>query len=549
MKGCYIDKQLYLIAQMKKLTLFGTLLFYFSITQAQITGEFKNFDPNKHKKIEVQVNYYSALDREYIPIITSPDENGNFKIDLPYKNAVDLCFFSVEDIIFTMLVVDKGLHITLNAKAKHLIPSFVSGKKSIFSGPDADATIYFNKISKIKASDYNKRESDIVFHSKDSAHIRSKQLEVAFQKHIVKLDKYIARHPSKYAKIARDDDYASYYSRQLIINWGKQMPDTLLSQILSYNPSHSSIYTSDVYVYLYNKLFYGDRDVYDHQTKITIWNLLEPDEREDFGLFFTEMRKKKKGDSYDKDVYEVGKTNYLDRYSEEVYAVHLAKYLEKIESLPIANKDKLLIGSIPGAEHRTTFIQATKPLLQTEEGKRLYTEIEEQSKEIVAALQVMKVPTDEKLPLGKLEAANEDVSMYAAEHDSLSLMLSAIQQAYPDKVIILDIWGTWCGPCRNDIKKSKQKIAELKANNIEVVYLCEGRNSSKAAWMEAVLKMEMTGNQIFMSPLLSSQFITQFKVTGYPSHIFIDTDGFYHADDEHSIQNLEVDEVVKKYQK
>ncbi len=534
---------------MKKLTLFGTLLFYFSITQAQITGEFKNFDPKKHSEIEVQVNYYSSIDLEYIPIVTFPDENGNFKIDLPYKNDVDVCFFSVENIIFTMLVVDKGLHITLNAKAKNIIPAFVSGKKSIFSGPDSKATIYFNKISKIKASDYNKSESEIVFHSKDSAHIRSKLLEVAFQKHIVKLDKYIARHPSPYAKIARDDDYASYYSRQLIINWGKPMPDALLNEILTYNPSHSSIYTSDVYIYLYNKLFYGDRDVYDHQTKITIWNLLEPEEREDFGLWFTEMRKKNKREQYDEKLYQSGKSKYLDKYANEVYAVHLAKYLEKIESLPLATKDKLLTGSIPGAEHRTAFIQATKPLLQTEEGKRLYTEIEEQSKEIVAALQVMKVQTDEKLPLGNLEATNDEVSMYVAEHDSLNLMLTAIQQTYPDKVIILDIWGTWCGPCRNDIKASKQKIAELKANNVEVVYLCEGRNSSKSAWMEAVVKMEMTGNQIYMSPSLSSEFITQFKVAGYPSHIFIDTKGSYHIDDDHFIQDLDVDKVVKKYRK
>jgi|GEM_PF-3778731 len=534
---------------MKKLQLLIILIFSFGLAQAQITGEFKNFDPKKHSDIDVQLNYYSAIDREYLTIITTPDENGNFKIDLPYKNAVDLCFFSVEDIIFTTLVVDKGLHITLNAKAKHLIPSFLSGKKSIFSGPDSEATIYFNKISKIKASDYNKRQSDIVFHSKDSAHIRSKQLEVAFQKHIAKLDKYIARHPSPYAKIARDDDYASYYSRQLIINWGKPVPDALLNEILSYNPSHSSMYTADVYSYLFNNLFYGDRDVYDHQTKITIWNLLGPDEREDFGLWFTEMRKKNKQEQYDEKLYQSGKSKFLDKYANEVYAVHLAKYLEKIESLTLASKDKLLIGGIPSAEHRKAYIQKTKPLLQTQEAKILYTAIEEQSEGTETKLQVMRVKTDEKLPLGKLEAANDDVSMYVAEHDSLNILLTAIQQTYPDKVIILDIWGTWCGPCRNDIKASKQKIAELKANNIEVVYLCEGRNSSKAAWMEAVVKMEMTGTQIFMSPTLSAQFLERFNVTGYPSHIFIDTKGEYHTDEEHFLQGLGVEEVVKEYRK
>ena len=86
-------------------------------------------------------------------------------------------------------------------------------------------------------------------------------------------------------------------------------------------------------------------------------------------------------------------------------------------------------------------------------------------------------------------------------------------------------------------------------NNVEVVYLCEGRNCSKAEWMEAVVKMDMTGNQILMSPSLSSQFLARFNITGYPSHVFIDTEGNYHKDKEHFIQNLDVNDVVKKYHK
>ncbi len=534
---------------MKKLQLLIILIFSFGLAQAQITGEFKNFDPKKHSDIDVQLNYYSAIDREYLTIITTPDENGNFKIDLPYKNAVDLCFFSVEDIIFTTLVVDKGLHITLNAKAKHLIPSFLSGKKSIFSGPDSEATIYFNKISKIKASDYNKRQSDIVFYSKDSAHIRSKQLEVAFQKHIAKLDKYIARHPSPYAKIARDDDYASYYSRQLIINWGKPVPDALLNEILSYNPSHSSMYTADVYSYLFNNLFYGDRDVYDHQTKITIWNLLGPDEREDFGLWFTEMMKRENKESYDKTVYAKGKEKYLDQYCNEVYAAHLTDFIQKIKELDIADPDRLLIAAIPEKSDRPNYFAKTRSLLSSTQSTNLYDNIATRDEETTNQLLNMLADAPEVSALGKLEATNTSVSMYYAEQDSLAMLLNAIKNKYPNKIIILDIWGTWCGPCRMDIMASKAKLNELKANDVEVVYLCEGRSSKKTTWMESVLKMEMTGTQIFMSPTLSAQFLERFNVTGYPSHIFIDTKGEYHTDEEHFLQGLGVEEVVKEYRK
>ena len=100
-----------------------------------------------------------------------------------------------------------------------------------------------------------------------------------------------------------------------------------------------------------------------------------------------------------------------------------------------------------------------------------------------------------------------------------------------------------------DIMASKAKLNELKANDVEVVYLCEGRSSKKTTWMESVLKMEMTGTQIFMSPTLSAQFLERFNVTGYPSHIFIDTKGEYHTDEEHFLQGLGVEEVVKEYRK
>lgn len=520
----------------------------FSLT-AQISGEFKNFDPNKHRNIEVQVNYYSALDLEYIPIITTPDEDGKFTIDLPYKNAVDLCFFSIDKRASSTLVVMDGIHVTLDAKSRKYVPYLVSGKKGIFSGPDAAATIYFNNASNVAAKDYNSAASKIVFHSKDSAHIRSKLLAVAFARHQDDLQKFIKKHPSPYAEIVKNEELAQYFYHQMVIHWGIPLEANLLYEMYLYHSAHSSLWTGDFYSLLYNKLFYGDKDLYDHQTKITIWNLLEPDEREDFGLFFTEMRKYNNKEPYHKEIYAKGKELYIDRFGSELYSARLATYLKKIEKLPVEDTDQLLIASIPEAANRETYLAETKSYLVSKKAVELYDAIEAQDEMTNEKLLNMLPNTPKVSALGKLAASNTSVSMYHAQHDSLNILLNAIKQEYPNKVIILDIWGTWCGPCLNDIKKSKQKIAELKANNIEVVYLCEGRNSSKAAWMEAVLKMEMTENQIYMSPSLSSQFITQFKVTGYPSHIFIDTDGYYHTDEEHFIQNLEVDEVVKKYKK
>ncbi len=67
---------------MKKLLILIIYALSFNYVQAQITGEFKNFDPKRNDNIEVQVNYYSALDQEYTELKTKPDSLGSFAKDL-----------------------------------------------------------------------------------------------------------------------------------------------------------------------------------------------------------------------------------------------------------------------------------------------------------------------------------------------------------------------------------------------------------------------------------------------------------------------------------
>jgi thiol-disulfide isomerase/thioredoxin len=532
---------------MKKLIALLILALSSGYTQAQITGTFKKFNPKKHDNISVSVHYYSTLEREYIKLKTKPDSLGNFAIDLPYKNETDLCFLSIAKYLSTTLVVKNGLHITINTKSKKFIPSFISGKKKLFTSPDADATNYYNNASKVAASRYNIKSSKLVFHSKDSARTRSALLADAFATHQEDLDEYIAKHPSPYAEILQNDELAQYYYHQMIINWGLPLEEVQQNKMLSYKAQHSSMWTNSFYSLLYNKLYYGNNSEYNETTKSTVLNSLHPDERHSFSKFFTEMIKRENKEPYDKTRYAEGKEKYIDQYSTEVYAAHLANYIKKIKALDIADPDRLLVASIPETADRPTYFAETRALLDSKKSIKLYDDIAAQDEEITNRLINMLADAPEASALGQLEAANTSVSMYHAEHDSLEVLLNAIKKEYPNKIIILDIWGTWCGPCREDIMASKAKLQELKANDVEVVYLCEGRTSKKSTWMESVLKMKMTGTQIFMSATLSAQFLERFNVTGYPSHIFIDNSGEYHTDEEHFLQKLDVEEVVKEY--
>ncbi|MEY2924721.1 MAG: hypothetical protein RLZZ337_1269 [Bacteroidota bacterium] len=206
----------------------------------------------------------------------------------------------------------------------------------------------------------------------------------------------------------------------------------------------------------------------------------------------------------------------------------------------------MILAGIPdNSDDRSIYFKHTKPLVKAEWVLELMQEIEQKDEERLNQILNMVVDTEEVLPLGEPVGCNTKVQMYEATQDTLSELLSAIQNHFLGKMVLLDIWGTWCGPCVNDIKRSKAKIDELKANNIEVVYLCEGNGSKIATWQEKVLDYDMKGLQFFLSPKLTNQFLTRFEIKGYPSHVIVDANGNFQLDDNHFIENLKVADILK----
>ena len=55
-----------------------------------------------------------------------------------------------------------------------------------------------------------------------------------------------------------------------------------------------------------------------------------------------------------------------------------------------------------------------------------------------------------------------------------------IIEPYKGKIIILDVWGTWCGPCKAALSKSQEEYERLK--DFDIVYLYLANNSPEESW-------------------------------------------------------------------
>lgn len=109
------------------------------------------------------------------------------------------------------------------------------------------------------------------------------------------------------------------------------------------------------------------------------------------------------------------------------------------------------------------------------------------------------------------------------ENISQSASLNEIFQKYKGKVIYLDFWASWCGPCKSEMPNSNALKNKLKGK--DVVFLYFGYQDKKENWLAARKELEMEGEHYLLSPQLIKEASELFQIVGIPHYVIIDKDG------------------------
>ena len=89
------------------------------------------------------------------------------------------------------------------------------------------------------------------------------------------------------------------------------------------------------------------------------------------------------------------------------------------------------------------------------------------------------------------------------------------------KYIYIDMWATWCAPCRREMPYLK--ALEEKFRDAQIVFLGLSTDSDKSKWEAMVGTGEMTGVQLYLGP--QSAFQKAYQIDGIPRFILLDKEG------------------------
>jgi thiol-disulfide isomerase/thioredoxin len=93
------------------------------------------------------------------------------------------------------------------------------------------------------------------------------------------------------------------------------------------------------------------------------------------------------------------------------------------------------------------------------------------------------------------------------------------------KFVYIDVWATWCGPCKAEIPFLKELEAKYHGKNIEFVSISVDALKDYDKWKAMVSEKELKGIQLFANNSWKSQFVEDYLIKGIPRFILIDTEG------------------------
>ncbi|MFT4152331.1 TlpA family protein disulfide reductase [Parafilimonas sp.] len=120
--------------------------------------------------------------------------------------------------------------------------------------------------------------------------------------------------------------------------------------------------------------------------------------------------------------------------------------------------------------------------------------------------------------------------------------LDSVLAGSNDSLTYIDVWASWCAPCRSEMPNSERLRQHYANKNIRFIFLSIDDNYND--WIRAAHEEKLNENSYFLINAKESMFNKKFKIHAIPRYILINKSGKVINSDAPRPGNIEVQKLI-----